>query len=609
MKGYNGRFLKVDLNTKSLSDMPLEEGLLKKYIGGSTLAAKLLYPHIKKGMDPLAPESPLIFAVGPLTASTIPMVSRYAVCGVSPLTGYWGEATSGGSFPFRLKQAGWDGIFMTGKADKPVYLYLDNGKAELRDAEDLWGKDIYESQEKLKAAVGQPNVGMALIGPAGEQMVKTAGIMNEAGRTAGRCGLGALMGSKNLKAVVATGRIRVETADHERLRAVTKEAQTAVRQSIMSPALREYGTLMYTDLGMTLSDVPVKYFQKSVFPASKLTGQALRQKYTVENFACMGCPVGCGREVKNFKEGLNIDGPEYETVIAFGPLCMNFDFDTIVAANYLCNAYGVDTISLGVSIAYAMYLYEKGVLTRKKAGMPIRWGDGKTIVKLVEMSIKQEGIGNLLSQGTRKMAEAFGRDPGEAAQVKGMEMAMHDARAFTGMALSYATGPRGACHLKGDYYNVEIGSMVTEYNILPGDRFASAGKAEMVAKYQNFKDLFDSLTLCKFAAYTPTLICNALNAVTGWDYTPEMLLETGERSIAVKRAISNRLGLTRADDKLPKVCLEALQEGGSAGKVPDMDVLLREYYAYRKWDWETGKPHHAQLIALGLEKEAADLYA
>ncbi|MBN1662961.1 MAG: aldehyde ferredoxin oxidoreductase family protein [Deltaproteobacteria bacterium] len=610
MKGYNGRFLNVDLNTKTLSDMPLNEDLLKKYIGGATLAAKLIYGHIRKGMDPLAPESPLVFAVGPMTASTIPMVSRYAVCGISPLTGYWGEATSGGSFPFRIKQSGWDGIFVTGKADKPVYLVMDNGKAELRDAADLWGKDIYEAQEKLRAAIGQPNLGMALIGPAGENLAKTAGIMNDAGRTAGRCGLGALMGSKNLKAVVATGKQRAEPADPERMRELNKEAATAIRQSIMSPALREYGTLMYTDLGMTLSDVPVKYFQKSVFPASKLTGQALRQKYTIENFACLGCPIGCGREVKNFREGLDhVDGPEYETVIAFGPLCMNFDFDSIIEANYLCNAQGIDTISLGVSIAYAMVLYEKGILTKEKAGMEIKWGDGPAIVKLVGMAIRQEGIGKLISQGTLKMAEAFGRDPGEAAQVKGMEMAMHDARAFTGMALSYATGPRGACHLKGDYYNVEIGSMVTEYNILPGDRFDSAGKAEMVAKYQNWKDLFDSLTLCKFAAYTPTLVCRILSAITGWDYTPEMLLETGERSIAIKRAVSNKMGLTRDGDKLPKVCLEALQEGGSAGKVPDMDLMLKEYYAYRKWDWETGKPKKEQLIALGLDKEAADLYA
>ena len=610
MKGYHGRFLKVDLNRLTTGDMPLAEDLLKKFIGGATLAAKLLYDHVRKGMDPLAPENPLIFATGPFTGTSIPMVSRYAVCGVSPLTGYWGEATSGGAFPFRLKQSGYDGVFITGKADKPVYLYLDHGTAEIRDAADLWGMDIYETQQMLKTAIGKPSLGMACIGPAGEKMARTAGIMNDAGRAAGRCGLGALMGSKNLKAVVATGKLRAETADPERMKELTREAMTAIRQNLVTPVFREYGTLMYTDMGMTLSDVPVKYFQKTVFPAAKLTGQALRQKYTIENFACLGCPVGCGREVKNFRKGLeNVDGPEYETVIALGPLCMNFDFDAIIEANYLCNSQGIDTISVGVSIAYAMYLYERGILTKEQAGMEILWGDGRTIVKLVGMIIRQEGIGKLLSQGTLRMAEAFGRDPGEAAQVKGMEMAMHDPRAFTGMAISYATGPRGACHLKGDYYNIELGNFILEYNILPGDRFQSAGKAEMAAKYQNFKDLFDTFALCKFAAYTPTLICRIINGITGWDYTPESLLATGERSIAIKRAINNKLGLTRADDKLPKICLEVLKEGSSADKLPDMDLMLKEYYAYRKWDWETGKPTKARLLELGLEEAVADLYA
>ncbi len=610
MKGYHGRFLKVDLKRRTTEHMPIAEDLLKKFIGGATLAAKLLYDHVRKGMDPLAPESPLIFATGPFTGTSIPMVSRYAVCGVSPLTGYWGEATSGGAFPFRLKQSGYDGVFITGKADKPVYLYLDHGTAQIRDAADLWGRDIYETQQMLKAAIGKPSLGMACIGPAGEQMARTAGIMNDAGRAAGRCGLGALMGSKNLKAVVATGKLKAETADPERMKELTREAMTAIRQNLVTPVFREYGTLMYTDMGMTLSDVPVKYFQKTVFPAAKLTGQALRQKYTIENFACLGCPIGCGREVKNFRKGLeNVDGPEYETVIALGPLCMNFDFDTIIEANYLCNSQGIDTISVGVSIAYAMYLYERGILTKEQAGMEILWGDGRTIVKLVGMIIRQEGIGMLLSQGTLRMAEAFGRDPGEAAQVKGMEMAMHDPRAFTGMAISYATGPRGACHLKGDYYNIELGNFILEYGILPGDRFQSAGKAEMAAKYQNFRDLFDTLALCKFAAYTPTLICRIINGITGWDYTPETLLATGERSIAIKRAINNKLGLTRADDKLPKICLEVLKEGSSADKLPDMDLMLREYYAFRKWDWETGKPTKERLLELGLEETAADLYA
>lgn len=242
--------------------------------------------------------------------------------------------------------------------------------------------------------------------------------------------------------------------------------------------------------------------------------------------------------------------------------------------------------------------------------MWIKWGDGKTVVKLVEMIINQEGIGKLLSQGTLKMAKEFGRDVGEAAQVKGMEIPMHEARAWYGLAISYATNPRGACHLKGDYYNIDIGGAepVFEYNIMPGDRFALEGKAENAAKYQSLKDIYDALTLCKFSKVKPTHISQMLSAITGWDISPADLLAAGDRSINLKRAISNKLGLTREEDKLPKICLEPLKEGSTAGKVPDMDLLLKEYYKFRKWDWDTGKPSKEKLIELGLDQVAEDLY-
>ncbi len=609
MYGYHGRFLKVDLEAKTTEDMPLSEVDLKKYIGGATLAAALIYNYIEKDMDPLSPKSPLVFSTGPLTGSPIPMVSRYAVCGISPLTGYWGEATSGGAFPFRLKGAGYDGVFITGRAEGPVYLYLENGSAQIKDARHLWGQDIYETQKVLKSQIEATTFSTACIGQAGERQIRYASIMNDRGRAAGRCGLGALMGSKNLKAVVVSGGMKPGSSDKEKVKALAKEAVSTIRGNLISVALREYGTLFYMDMAMALGDVPAKYFSKSVFPAEKISGQALRQAYTVENYACMGCPIGCGREVKNFRKDLDrVDGPEYETVGAFGPLCMNFDLDSIVEANHLCNAHGLDTISAGVSIAYAMYLYEKGILTRDRAGMEIKWGNGNTVVRLVEMIVKQEGIGELLSRGTLEMAKELGRDPDEAAQVKGMEMPMHEGRAFHGMAVSYATGPRGACHLKGDYYNVDLGGTVPELNIFPGDRLASEGKAEPAAKYQSLKDLYDALTLCKFAPLSVTQICQILSAITGWEMSPADLLSAGDRSVNLKRAISNKLGLTREEDRLPKVCMDTLKEGGSAGKAPDMDLLLKEYYNFRGWDWETGKPSKEKLIELGLSHVADDLY-
>jgi aldehyde:ferredoxin oxidoreductase len=610
MYGYHGKFLNVDLTENRISEIPLAEDDLKKFIGGASLSARLIYDHVKKGMDPLSPESPLIFSTGPLTATSFPMVSRYAVSGISPLTGYWGEATSGGKFPFRLKESGFDGIFITGHAKKPVYLHIDNGTASIQEATKLWGKDIYKTQQMIAEEVKDKGASVSCIGPAGERQIRYASIMNDEGRAAGRCGLGALMGSKNLKAVVAIGKKRAEPADRGKLTELSKEANNIIRANMLTLAYREYGTMMYTDMGMILGDVPAKYFTKNVFPVDKVTSQTIRQNYSMGNYACLGCPIGCGREIKNFRTGLpSVDGPEYETLVAFGPLCMNFDLDSIIYANHLCNANGLDTISAGVSIAYALYLAEQGVLNKKKAGVDLKWGDSKTVVKLLEMIINQKGIGKMLSEGTLRMARELGRDEGEAAQVKGMEMPMHEGRAFHGLAASYATGPRGACHLKGDYYGVDIGGGVPELGIgSTGNRLSSVDTGERAAKFQSVKDIYDSLTLCKFSPVPITLIGQALGAVTGWEYTPNDLLTAGDRSMTIKRAISNKLGLKRKDDKLPKICLQAQKEGSTAGTAPDMNLLLKDYYQYRGWNWDTGRPTEKKLNELDLGWIADDLY-
>ncbi len=609
MFGYHGNFLEVNLSTKETRNLALKEEDLKNFIGGASLAARLIYDRVKGGMDPLGADSPLVFAVGPFTGSTIPMVSRYAVCGISPQTGIWGESTSGGVFPFRLKASGFDGILVTGKSDRPVYLYIKDGAAEIKDASHLWGKDIYQTQKMLKAEIKQSGLSVACIGPGGENLVTYAGIINDSGRAAGRCGLGALMGSKKLKAIAVTGNKKAEIADEAKIRELTRQARDSISSNATSFAYREYGTLMYSDMAMFTGDAPAEYFTKSVFPANKVTGQALRQAYTVESDACLGCPVGCGRLLKHFRKDIEeVNGPEYETAIAFGPLCRNSDLDSIIYANHLCNAHGIDTISAGVTIAYAMHLFEKGTLDKNRAGMKIEWGDSECIVKLVEMIIKKEGIGELLAKGTRKMAEELGADPSEAAHVKGLEMPMHDARAYSGMAISYATGPRGACHLKGDYYGVDMGRAIPELGIEPGDRFQSEGKAEPAAKFQNFRDMFDSLLLCKFAPLSVTQISEILSNITGWDYTPADINTAGERSVNIKRAINNKLGVSREDDKLPSICIKALKEGSTAGKSPDMDLLLRDYYNFRKWDWSTGKPTREKLMELGLEDAAKDLW-
>jgi aldehyde:ferredoxin oxidoreductase len=608
MYGYQGRFLNVDLSGMTTGPLPLDENDLKRFIGGAGLGAKLIYGHVEMGMDPLGPNSPLVFSTGPFTGTTIPMVSRYAVCGISPQTGYWGEATSGGVFPFRLKASGYDGIFINGQAKQPAYLYISEDSVQIKKADHLWGKDTYETQETLKAELKDGNLSVACIGTAGERRTASACIMNDKGRAAGRCGLGALMGSKNLKAVAVSGNSKPDLADAKRIKTLTGEAHAAIRANLLSVAFKEYGTQMYMDMGMVLGDVPVKYFTRNVFPAEKVSGQALRQAYAVENYACRGCPIGCGRDVKDFRSDIpSVDGPEYETVGAFGPLCMNTDLDTIIQANHLCNVHGIDTISTGVSIAYAIYLAEQGILTKEKAGMDLRWGDGEAILRLVQLVVDQEGIGKLLSKGTLAMAREFGRDEGEAAQIKGLEMPMHDARAFHGLALSYATGPRGACHLKGDYYSVEMGSAAPEIGVLPGNRLSAEGKAVSAANYQSFKDLFDSLTLCKFSPLTVPQISEILTSITGWETTPQDILIAGDRSVNLKRAINIKLGMTAKADRLPDICSKALDEGSTAGQVPDMDRLLMEYYNHRQWDPETGMPSGEKLRELDLAEVAEDL--
>jgi aldehyde:ferredoxin oxidoreductase len=608
MKGYHGRFLEVNLEEGSFRDLELEEDFCRKFIGGATMAAAFLWQRLDRPVDALSPQSPLIMATGPLTASPIPMVSRYAVCGISPLTGLWGEATSGGTFPFRLKESGWDGLVITGRASGPVYLFLNRGRAEIRDASRLWGKDTYETQRAIKDELGQDDVSIACIGQGGERLVRYASVINDRGRAAGRCGMGALMGSKNLKAVVAAGDMRPELADPKAAAQMASQSVKQIRGHLVSIAFREYGTLMYMDMGMTLGDTPAKYFTKSVFPASSVTGQALRQRYRVRNYSCRGCPIGCGREIKSFSGETDVDGPEYETVAAFGPLCMNMDLDSIIRANHLCNSHGIDTISAGVCIAYAFYLFQEGALDAKKVGFDLRWGDGEAVVKLTEMICRREGIGDLLSRGVLAMARELGRPEGEAAQVKGLEMPMHDGRAFHGLAVSYATGPRGACHLKGDYYSVDLGGMVPEYMILPGERMSSWGKGEPAAKYQSLKDLYDALTLCKFAPFSPTQICEMLKSVTGWSVDPQELLRAGDRSVNIKRALSIVLGLRREQDSLPEICLKPLDEGPTAGLSPDMNGMLAEYYRYRDWDWDTGWPSREKLLELGLEEVAKTLY-
>ncbi|MEE4111563.1 MAG: aldehyde ferredoxin oxidoreductase family protein [Desulfobacteraceae bacterium] len=611
MKGNFGKFLKIDLSTRKTEAIPISDADQEKFVGGATLAAGMIYDSVRPGMNSLSPENALVFAVGPFTGSNLPMVSRAAICGISPSTGLWGESTTGGKFPIRLKGTGYDAILISGEAEKPVYLWINEDRVEIRDASHLWGKaDSYATQKAIKSEV-DAKASVACIGLGGEKGIHYAAIMNDKGRAAGRCGMGALMGAKQLKAVAVAGGRKAGIADSKGLKDVIRQAREAVSSNAYTQGYRLYGTNMYMDLGMRLGDTPARYFSRSVFPADKLHGPAFRERYRMSSHACAGCSIGCGRIIQDFSKKIKqVDGPEYETVAAFGPLCMNFDIDSIVMANHLCNAHGIDTISTGVSIAYAMHLYEKGILTREMAGMEIHWGNAETVLQLVRMIIKQEGIGVILSKGVKQMAIDLGADPETAAHVKGLEFPMHDPRAYQGAALAYAVGPRGACHLKGAFYSLDApgNNVGLSLGITFSDKNDPGQKGALAAKLLQFCELYNSFTLCQFSPLPASMIARALKDITGTDFRTMDLLTFGERSLNLKRAINNKLGVTSADDRIPDIVRKALCEGATAGIEPEMDRMLREFYAVSQWDPETGKPSKEKLKAMGLDRVAKDLY-
>lgn len=615
MKGYQGKLLEIDLGKKKIKNTKLKEELAKKFIGGTGLAAKLLYESMTEDLDPLRPENPLAFINGPFAGTPVPSAGRYSICAKSPLTNIWGESNSGGFFGVSLKMAGYDGVIITGRSDEPSYLSIKEDGVDIEDASDLWGKGFYETRDTLREKVESKRARIAGIGQAGESMVKYASVMNDHGRAAGRTGMGAVMGSKNLKAIVVEGSKSTKIADPEELRKLVKSVNKIPITSVASLSTlemyKEFGSMGYLDIGMYLADTPAKLYEKSVFPTDEIDGVALREKYYVESTSCYGCPIACGRSTEYNKRGVEkVDGPEYETTVSLGPLCMNFDMDSIVYANHLCNDYGLDTISAGVSIAFAMKLYEEGKIGRKDADVNIEWGNADAIITLLEKIAKREGIGDKLAEGVRKMSEEFGVPRDQSPHVKGMEIPMHDPRAFTGMALSYATSPRGACHLKGDYYLIGMGRSIPDAGISSMDRFESSKeKGAMAARWQNLRELYDSLPLCKFSPIdSPTSLAKILNAVTGWETDAKNLMKIGERIFNLKRIINHKLGIGRGDDELPEIVTEALSEGCSAGKGPNMKTLLSGHYEERGWDPETGKPTEERLDELGLSEEGKDIY-
>jgi aldehyde:ferredoxin oxidoreductase len=604
MHGYMGRILYVDLTSGELRDMPLEPDLARAFVGGSGLAARLVYDLVDRDTEPLGAENPLVFMTGPLVGTTMPSAGRCSVCALSPLTGIWGESNTGGFIGPELRFSGYDGVVITGQAERPVWLSIVDGEARLRDASNLWGLDSYATQERLRETLGLQRARIACIGPAGENQVKMAAVMNDHGRAAGRTGMGAVMGSKRLKALAVRGDAEVPLADPEGLQTAVREILRDLNDDMAAMALRLAGTAGYVDMALMYGDMPIRYYQLGAWEeASELSGVLMVEQFQKRVRACYRCPIACGRETRAPRFGVEtVDGPEYETLAALGSLAMVDDLEAVIYAGHLCNVYGMDTISTGCTIALTCEMVERGILTESDTGgLSIRYGDSEMVHRLIRMMAHREGFGNMLAEGSAALAEYYGV-PELAATVNGLEVPMHDPRAFSGMAVVYALSPRGACHMQGDMYGVDTGQgPAVELGIVPGDRFDdSERKGRITARQIAWRNLYNALTLCQFQNPGVETLLRALNSATGWSLGAGDLMTLGMRIVALKRMLNVRRGVEIADDSLPDLLVKPLEGGGTEGKSPDLETLLSGAYAELGWDSETGQPSSEVLDAWDL---------
>ncbi len=604
MHHTTGKLLRVDLDRRAVWDEPLNPAYAADFIGGSGLAARYLLDLVDSETDPLGPENPLIFMTGPVVGTAMPSAGRYSVAGLSPLTGLWGEANAGGFFGPELRFAGYDGVLITGASETPVWLQIVDGVAELRDGTSLWGLDTYATQTEIQKLLDDPKARVACIGPAGEALVPMAAIMNDHGRAAGRTGMGALMGSKRLKAIAVRGSQKPPVADPERLQAAVREIIRETNEDVSALSLRLAGTAGYWDMGLMYGDTPIRYFQQGEWEdAGNLSGVLMVEQFQTRNRACYRCPIACGRETRAPTYSIDtIDGPEYETVGALGALAMVDDLEAVIYAGHLCNVYGLDTISVGATIALACELAERGLLNEEMTGgLTIQYGDPELVHRLIGMIARREGFGDVLAAGNRELAARFGA-PELSATVNGLEVPMHDARAFSGMAAVYALSPRGACHMQGDVYGVDIGQgPPVELGVIPGDRFDdSQEKGHTAVRQMAWRSLYNAMTLCQFQNPGVKLILEALNAITDRELDEDELLQIGKRILTVKRLINLRRGLTREDERLPDLLTQPL-DGPTDGFVPNQETLLAGAYAELGWNPETGHPTPESLADAGID--------
>lgn len=563
--------LDVDLTRGRIDSLDAFD-LIPDFIGAKGIGARILYDEVKPGADPLSPENILIFMAGPLSGTPAPMSGRMSAVSISPLTGTICDSHCGGYFAYEMKKAGLGGIIVRGHSDEPVYIEIRDDNVEIKVAGGVWGKDTKATEKSLKTS---KKTRILSIGPAGENLVRFANIIHDGHRAFGRGGLGAVMGSKNLKAISVEGTGRVQVHDRDALKRISKECYTLInKHPTTGRVLKRYGTPNVVNVVNELSKMPSRYFTANrLDDVEPVAGETI-EKHIVGQYGCFGCPVRCGKTVE--VEGVRTHSLEYETIYTFGPLCGNSDLKTILEANNLCNSWGMDTISCGSAVALLFYLSNTG-----KVDEELAWGDPGTIIETLEMIGKREGMGDILAEGTKRAGERL--DPGAAVHVKGMDFPGYDPRGVFGVDLAYKTSNRGACHLRGPIYIEEILTSAL-------DMTTREGKAQSVINLQNLHASIDSLELCKFTArsLTEDHYARLLSAATGIDFSGEDVLRAGERIFNLERIFNVREGFTRADDRLSERI-----------RWEDTDDVLDEYYTLRGWDNE-GVPTEEKRNELGL---------
>ncbi len=601
MYGWAGQILRINLNNRTASKEPLDPKEAKDFLGARGLGTRLWMKEVDPEVDPLGEKNNLIFMTGPLTGTLATSAGRYNVVCKSPLTGAIAASNSGGYWGPELKFAGYDGIIFEGKADRPVYVYINDDQVEIRDASHLWGRSVNEATDIIRQETDDA-VRVACIGPAGEKQVRFACIVNDYTRAAGRSGVGAVMGAKNLKAVAVKGSGGVRVADPEGFMEALTSARAKVKaHPVTGQGLGLYGTAILVNILDQAGAYPVHNFRDSgTFPAAEATsGETLREKFLLRNKGCMGCNIGCGRIV-NVPEGPFAgfgEGPEYEAVWAYGADCGVGDLAAIIKANNLCNELGLDPITMGSTIACAMELYENGAITRDEVGRALAFGDAEAIVELTRLTACREGFGNELAEGSFRLASKYGH-PELSMSVKKQELPAYDPRGVQGLGLNYATSNRGGCHVRGYMTSPEILGIPEKL-----DNLSTKDKAQWTKTFQDLTAAVDSSGLCLFLTFAigAPEIAAQLTAATGVAYTADDVVRTGERIWNLERLFNLANGFTRADDTLPpRLLKEPIRQGPLKGSVHKLDEMLDEYYRVRGWDAE-GKPTEAKLRELGLE--------